>query len=31
MLGDTHGKKLNKYVKDYVVFDLETTAKAETI
>ncbi len=25
MLGDTHGKKLNKYVKDYVVFDLETT------
>ena len=25
MLGDTYGKKLNKYVKDYVVFDLETT------
>lgn len=25
MLGDTQGKKLEKYVHDYVVFDLETT------
>lgn len=25
MLGDTQGRKLDKYVTDYVVFDLETT------
>lgn len=25
MLGEKHGKKLNNYVPDYVVFDLETT------
>lgn len=25
MLGDTQGKKLDRYVPDYVVFDLETT------
>lgn len=25
MLGDTHGRKLDMYVPDYVVFDLETT------
>ena len=25
MLGDKRGRKQDKYVKDYVVFDLETT------
>ncbi len=25
MLGDKRGRKLDKYVSDYVVFDLETT------
>ena len=25
MLGDQRGRKQDKYVKDYVVFDLETT------
>ena len=25
MLGDTQGRKIDRYVPDYVVFDLETT------
>lgn len=30
MLGDKRGKKLQKYIRDYVVFDLETTGISTT-